>query len=146
MEIVQLTWQRRELKFRACTVHTAKAQFPHSVTLKHFLVKFHCTEDVGGWGSLIDVGFESSSVCLHCCLHPATPPTHTPHAVSWRLETRPCFPGCTACRMWMVDDRSLFAALLDIPISLLSSSWARRCLDLGFPQQGCPMPYAPCGG
>lgn len=44
------------------------------------------------------------------------------------------------------DDRSLFAALLDIPISLFSSSWARRCLDLGLPQQGCPMPYVLCGG
>lgn len=44
-------------------------------------------------------------------------------------------------------DRGLFAALLGIPVSLLSSLhlWARRCLDLGLPQQGCPRPYAPCG-
>lgn len=105
---------------------------PHLRSISWWI--FYCTKDVQGWGSLITVGFENSSVCLHCCLHTANS-TPTP----WD-KTSFFFPLCMACRIGVVEDdrdQSLFAALLP--------SSTRRCFDLGLPQQGCPMPHASCG-
>lgn len=75
-----LTWQRAWAQVQSlhCPPQP-RLRSPTSATLKHFLVKFYCTKDAQGWGSLIIVGLESSSLFtlfLAYC-NPPPPPQET---------------------------------------------------------------------